>query len=66
LWWWQLRDLVTAADAGTAVSRSRITVSQFPTDWLASIKPQVRETTWVSYWMAVGRLVVRDVSCAGC
>ncbi len=51
-----LRDLETAADAGTAVSRSRITVSQFLTDWLESIKPRVRETTWVSYRMAVERI----------
>ena len=51
-----LRDLATAADAGTAVSRSRITVSQFLTDWLETIKPRVRETTWVSYRMAVERI----------
>jgi integrase len=38
------------------VSRSRITVSQFLTDWLESIKPRVRETTWVSYRMAVERI----------
>ena len=48
-----LRDLATAADAGTAVSRSRITVSQFLTDWLETIKPRVRETTWVSYRMVL-------------
>jgi hypothetical protein len=40
-----LRDLATAVDAGTAVSRSRSTVSQFLTDWLETIKPRVRETT---------------------
>jgi hypothetical protein len=51
-----LRDLATAADAGTAVSRSRITVSQFLTDWLETIKPRVRETTWVSYRMVVERI----------
>ena len=34
-----LRELATAADAGTAVSRSRTTVSQFLTDWLETIKP---------------------------
>jgi hypothetical protein len=33
-----LRDLATAADAGTAVSRSRITVSQFLTDWLHDLR----------------------------
>jgi integrase len=31
-------------------------VSQFLTDWLESIKPRVRETTWVSYRMAVERI----------
>lgn len=51
-----LRDLATAADAGTAVSRSRVTVSQFLTDWLETIKPRVRETTWVSYRMVVERI----------
>jgi hypothetical protein len=51
-----LRDLATAADAGTAVSRSRITVSQFLTDWLETIKPRVRESTWVSYRMVVERI----------
>jgi len=38
------------------VSRSRITLSQFLTDWLETIKPRVRETTWVSYRMAVERI----------
>jgi integrase len=51
-----LRDLATAAEAGTSVSRSRITVSQFLTDWLETIKPRIRETTWVSYRMAVERI----------
>jgi hypothetical protein len=51
-----LRDLATAADAGTAVSCSRITVSQFLTDWLETIKPRVREITWVSYRMVVERI----------
>ena len=52
-----LRDLATAADAGTAaVSRSRITLSQFLNDWLETVKPRVRETTWVSYRMAVERI----------
>ena len=51
-----LRDLATAADAGTAVSRSRLTVSQFLTDWLETIEPRVRETTWVSYRMVVERI----------
>ncbi len=51
-----LRDLAAAADAGTAVSRSRITLSQFLTDWLETIKPRVRETTWVSYRIAVERI----------
>ena len=36
-----LRDLATAADAGTAVSRSRITLSQFLTDWLETINNQL-------------------------
>ncbi len=44
-----LRDLATAGDACTAMSRSRTTVSQFLTGWLETIKPRVRETTWVSY-----------------
>ncbi|MGA7759842.1 MAG: hypothetical protein WBL31_13245 [Ilumatobacteraceae bacterium] len=38
------------------MSRSRITLSQFLTDWLETIKPRVRETTWVSYRMAVERI----------
>ncbi len=44
-----LRDLATGADAGTGVSRSRITVSQFLADWSETIEPRVRETRWVSY-----------------
>jgi hypothetical protein len=51
-----LRDLASAADSSTAVARSRITVSQFLTDWLETIKPRVRETTWVSYRIAVERI----------
>lgn len=58
-----LRDLASAADSGTAVARSRITVSQFLTDWLETIKPRVRETTWVSYRIAVER-ITRQIGAA--
>ena len=51
-----LRDLATSADAGTAVARSRVTVSAFLTSWLDTIRPRVRETTWVSYEIAVQRI----------
>jgi hypothetical protein len=31
-------------------------MSQYRTDWLETIKPRVRETTWVTYRMAVERI----------
>lgn len=51
-----LRAVATASDTGTAVSRSRVTVSAFLTEWLESIRPRIRETTWVSYEMAANRI----------
>jgi hypothetical protein len=51
-----LRELATSADAGTAVSRNRVTVSSFLTQWLDTMRPRIRETTWVSYEMAVQRI----------
>lgn len=58
-----LRDLASAADTGTAVARSRITVSQFLTEWLETIKPRVRAATWVSYRIAVDR-ITRQIGAA--
>jgi len=51
-----LRSLATASDAGTAVARNRTTVSGFLTEWLETMRPRIRETTWVSYEMAVNRI----------
>ena len=51
-----LRSLATASDAGMAVSRSRTTVSGFLTEWRETMRPRIRETTWVSYEMAANRI----------
>lgn len=40
-----LRSLATTSDAGTA--RNRTTVSGFLTEWLETMRPHIRETTWV-------------------
>ena len=51
-----LRSLATASDAGMAISRSRTTLSGFLTEWLETMRPRIRETTWVSYEMAANRI----------
>jgi len=51
-----LRSLATAADSGTAVGRNRVTVSNYLAEWLETIRPRIRETTWVSYEMAANRI----------
>lgn len=51
-----LRSLATASDAGTAVARNRTTVSGFLSQWLETMRPRIRETTWVSYEMAANRI----------
>ncbi len=52
-----LRSLATASDTGTAVARNRVTLAAFLTEWLETIRPRVRETTWVSYEMAANRII---------
>jgi hypothetical protein len=51
-----LRSLATVSDAGAAVARNRTTVSGFFTEWLETMRPRIRETTWVSYEMAANRI----------
>jgi integrase len=51
-----LRALATASDNGTAVARNRTNVSGFLIEWLETMRPRIRETTWVSYEMAVNRI----------
>ena len=51
-----LRAVAIASDTGTAVARTRVTLSTFLTEWLESIRPRIRETTWVSYEMAANRI----------
>ena len=45
------------SDAGTAVcSQPDHACRGFLTEWLETIEPRIRETTWVSYRMAVKRI----------
>ena len=51
-----LRALLTSVDQGSYVSRSNVTLAEFLKDWLGTIKPRLRETTWYSYGIAVERI----------
>lgn len=52
-----LRETLTAVAQGTHVARSPVTVSEYLKDWLTTVKPRLRETTWYSYSLAVDRMV---------
>ena len=51
-----LRALSTASNNEPAVTCDRSTVSGFLTEWLETMRPRIRETTWVSYEMAANRI----------
>ena len=52
-----LREMLSSVERGTFVARSTMTVGDYLADWLVTVKPRLRETTWYSYSVAVKRLV---------
>ncbi len=51
-----LSDLLNEVRAGTVVASSSVTFADYLTEWLTTIRPQLRETTWASYGVAVQRI----------
>ncbi|HVA42127.1 MAG TPA: site-specific integrase [Acidimicrobiales bacterium] len=52
-----LRDTLGAVERGTHVSRSPATLAEYLQEWLVTVKPRLRPTTWYSYALAVARMV---------
>lgn len=42
--------------SGTVVAPSSVTLEEYLTEWLTTVRPQLRETTWASYGVAVQRI----------
>lgn len=51
-----LGDFMSELRAGTAVAPASVTLDDYLTEWLQTVKPQLRETTWASYVVAVDRI----------
>lgn len=51
-----LSEFMGEVRAGTAVALTSITLGQYLGEWLVTAKPQLRETTWASYAIAVQRV----------
>ncbi len=51
-----LREMLQSVERGSYVARSSMTVSGFLDEWLVTVKPRLRETTWYSYSVAVKRM----------
>ena len=51
-----LGDFMSELRAGTAVAPTSVTLDGYLTEWLQTVKPQLRETTWASYVVAVDRI----------
>jgi integrase len=51
-----LRELMAEVDKGTYVARSSVTLADYLTEWLETVRPRLRPTTWNSYRIAVERV----------
>jgi integrase-like protein/Arm domain-containing DNA-binding protein len=51
-----LRELMAEVDQGMYVARSSVTLADYLTDWLETVRPRLRPTTWSSYRIAVDRV----------
>ena len=51
-----LGDFMSELRAGTSVAPTSVTLDGYLTEWLQTVKPQLRETTWASYVVAVDRI----------
>ena len=51
-----LRELMAEVDQGTYVVRSSVTLADYLTDWLETVRPRLRPTTWNSYRIAAERV----------
>jgi integrase len=51
-----LRELIAEVDRGGYVARSSVTVSAYLDEWLQTVEPRLRPTTWNSYRIAATRV----------
>jgi integrase len=51
-----LRELMAEVDQGNYVARSSVTVADYLTGWLETVRPRLRPTTWNSYRIAAARV----------
>ena len=54
-----MRELLAVVEQGTYVARSVLTVGEFLDEWLVTLKPRLRETTWYGSSVAVRRLAAQ-------
>lgn len=51
-----LTEVLNEIRSGTVVAPSSLTLEEYLTEWLTTVRPQLRETTWASYGVAVQRI----------
>jgi integrase len=51
-----LTEVLNEIRSGTVVAPSSVTLGEYLTEWLTTVRPQLRETTWASYGVAVQRI----------
>ena len=51
-----LTEVLTEIRSGTVVAPTSVTLEEYLTEWLTTVRPQLRETTWASYGVAVQRI----------
>lgn len=51
-----LTEVLNEIRSGRVVAPTSVTLEEYLTDWLTSVRPQLRETTWASYGVAVQRI----------
>jgi len=51
-----LTEVLNEIRSGTVVAPSSVTLEEYLTEWLTTVRPQLRETTWASYGVAVQRI----------
>ena len=51
-----LTEVLNEICSGTVVAPSSVTLEEYLTEWLTTVRPQLRETTWASYGVAVQRI----------
>jgi integrase len=51
-----LTEVLNEIRSGTVVAPTSVTLEEYLTEWLTTVRPQLRETTWASYGVAVQRI----------